>query len=176
MAIIGNMQEEPEHIRPTPERYKHSGVEILDRAIADDEGRPSQPYRSIDILQLLERRGVITHGMWLAGDRFRTSFRRAQLDPLKAADMARPVISGGKPQLPMTSTENARESVWRAILAVGGLNSAGGSCIWHVIGWERTLKEWALEQGWNGRRVSQDAARGILIASLGTLEAHYERG
>jgi hypothetical protein len=57
--------------------------------------------------------------------------------------------------------------------AVGGLGSAGGSCIWHVVGWQQSLKEWALEQGWNGRRVSQEAASGILIASLGTLEAHF---
>jgi hypothetical protein len=38
---------------------------------------------------------------------------------------------------------------------------------------ERSLKEWALEQGWNGRRVTQEAASGILIAALGTLEAHF---
>ena len=39
--------------------------------------------------------------------------------------------------------------------------------------WERSLKEWALQQGWSGRRVSQAAASGILIAALGALEAHY---
>jgi hypothetical protein len=42
-----------------------------------------------------------------------------------------------------------------------------------VVGWQQSLKEWAIEQGWNGRRVSQEAASGILIASLGTLEAHF---
>ena len=41
------------------------------------------------------------------------------------------------------------------------------------VGWERSLKEWAIEQGWNGRRVSQEAASGILIAALGALEAHF---
>lgn len=90
--------------------------------------------------------------------------------------MARPIISGGKPQILVSSTENARDSIWRAILSVGGLSSAGGSCIWHVIGWEQSIKAWATEQGWSGRRVSQEAASGILIAALGTLEAHYERG
>ncbi|MGC2202270.1 MAG: hypothetical protein WA633_19300 [Stellaceae bacterium] len=69
--------------------------------------------------------------------------------------------------------ENAREAVWSAVLAVGGLNSAGGSCVWHVLGMEQSLKEWALEQGWNGRRVTQEAASGILIAALGTLEAYF---
>jgi hypothetical protein len=34
------------------------------------------------------------------------------------------------------------------------------------------LKEWAQQQGWAGRRVSQEAASGILIAALGALETH----
>jgi hypothetical protein len=72
--------------------------------------------------------------------------------------------------------ELARERVWRAIVAVGGPRSPGGSCLWHVIGWERSIKEWALEQGWNGRRISQEAASGILISALGALEAHYRTG
>jgi hypothetical protein len=45
--------------------------------------------------------------------------------------------------------------------------------LWHVLGWERSLKEWALEQGWSGRRVSQESASGILVAALGALEAHF---
>ena len=61
----------------------------------------------------------------------------------------------------------------RAILVVGGPGSAGGSCLWHVLGWQRSLKEWALEQGWSGRRVSQEVASGILIGALGALEAHF---
>jgi len=76
-------------------------------------------------------------------------------------------------EAPGSRIENARKVIWRAVLAVGGLGSAGGSCIWHVVGWQQSLKEWAVEQGWNGRRVSQEAASGILIASLGTLEAYF---
>jgi len=34
--------------------------------------------------------------------------------------------------------------------------------------------EWALEQGWSGHRVSQEAASGILIAALGILEQHFQ--
>jgi hypothetical protein len=112
-----------------------------------------------------------------AGEDFRARFTIAQLHPLKAIDIARLktgshsfIRSGEDPGLRI---ENARELVWGAILAVGGLGSAGGSCLWHVLGWERTLKEWAIEQGWNGRRVSQEAASGILIAALGALEAHF---
>jgi hypothetical protein len=112
-----------------------------------------------------------------AGEDFRDCFAVAQLDPLSAFDISRPKIgsrSGFRSmEGPGSRIENARRVVWRATLAVGGLRSAGGSCVWHVVGWQQSLKEWALEQGWNGRRVSQEAASGILIASLGTLEAYF---
>jgi hypothetical protein len=112
-----------------------------------------------------------------AGEDFRVRFATAQLDPLKAFDISRARVGRGSisssGEEPGIRIEHAREVVWRAILAVGGLGSAGGSCLWHVLGWERSLKEWALEQGWSGRRVSQETASGILIAALGALEAHF---
>jgi hypothetical protein len=171
------MQDQPDRVTPTPERSQHSGIEILDRAIADDAGRPSQPYRSIDILDLLERRGTITHGMWLAGNRFRSIFRLTQLDPLRASDLGRTLISGGRPDPDLNNMrEKARDSAWRALLAVGGIASPGGSCIYTVLGWERTIKDWAFERSLSGDRVSQDVAKGIFISALGALESHYERG
>lgn len=162
---------------PTPERSNHGIVERLERTISDTSGRPARPYRFVDTLAVMERRGSITAGMRQAGEDFRDCFAVAQLDPLSAFDITRPKIgsrSGFRSaEEPGTRIENARRVVWRATLAVGGLGSAGGSCIWHVVGWQQSLKEWALEQGWNGRRVSQEAASGILIASLGTLEAYF---
>ena len=65
--------------------------------------------------------------------------------------------------------------MWRAIQVVGGIASPAGSCLWHVLGWQQSLKEWAIEQGWSGRRVSPEAASGILIAALGALESHHTR-
>jgi hypothetical protein len=125
----------------------------------------------------MERQGSITAGMRRAGEDFRACFKTAQLDPLRAFDLSRPRIGVQSSFPPREQSglriENARAVVWDAILAVGGLGSAAGSCLWHVLGWERSLKEWALEQGWNGRRVSQEAASGILIAALGVLEAHF---
>ena len=162
---------------PTPERSNHGIVERLEQTISDSSGRPARPYRFIDTLAVMERRGSITAGMRQAGENFRDCFAVAQLDPLSAFDLSRPKIgsrSGFRSvEQPGSRIENARNVVWRATLAVGGLGSAGGSCIWHVVGWQQSLKEWALEQGWNGRRVSQEAASGILIASLGMLEAHF---
>ncbi len=122
----------------------------------------------------MERRGAITAEMRAAGEDFRARFRHAQLDPLRAANLAR---TPGASYVGGTGGgfEYARTQIWRAILALGGLGSPGGSCLWHVVGLERSLKQWALETGWSGRRVSQDAASGILIAALGALE-NYWRG
>jgi hypothetical protein len=162
---------------PTPERRNHGVVERLERPIADESGRPARPYRAVDTLATMERRGSITAGMRQAGEDFRARFATAQLDPLRATDWSRLRVgissrsrAGDEPGLRI---EGARDVVWRAIQAVGGIGSPAGSCLWHVVGWERSLKEWAQEQGWSGRRVSQEAASGILIAALGALAAHF---
>jgi hypothetical protein len=173
-----SLAEENADVAPTRERRSHNPIERLERAIGDSSGRPARLYRAVDTLAVMERRGTITAGMRQAGEDFRARFKTAQLDPLRAFDISRPMTgrdssAAFREQQPGSRIENARDAVWRAILAMGGPGSAGGSCLWHVLGWERSLKEWALEQGWSGRRVSQEAASGILIAALGALEAHF---
>ncbi len=160
---------------PTHERYAHGGIERLEKQISDNDGRPSQPYRAISPLMAMERSGVITPRMFDAGEKFRVRFGVALLDPLHAADLIRAQMSrstsGTEPSL---RVEGARRSVWRAICAIGGLASPAGSCVWNVVGCEQPLKEWALEQGWGGRRdLDRSAASGILIAALGALEEYY---
>jgi hypothetical protein len=159
----------------SPERLRQGLIE-QGPVIADEAGRPSRPYRVVDTLAIMERRGSITASMRQAGEDFRRRFAVAQLDPLRALDIARLTL-GDKPasrgdHAPGLRVETARTAVWRAVGAVGGIASPAGSCLWHVVGWERSLKEWSQEQGWAGRRVSQEAAAGILIAALGALEAH----
>jgi len=165
---------------PTPERRQHGAIERLESAIGDAAGRPSRPYRAVDTLAIMQRRGSITAGMRQAGEDFRARFATAQLDPLRALDLSH--LRLGERGLradrdgPALRIEAARTTVWRAIQGVGGIASPAGSCLWHVLGWERSLKEWALEQGWSGRRVSQESASGILIAALGALESHFGGG
>jgi hypothetical protein len=156
---------------------RHGPVELVSRPIADESGAVARPYRTIDILAAMERRGTITPEMRAAGEDFRARFRQAHLDPLRAADLARAPRVGyaGRASDSRGFAEYARTRTWRVILALGGLGSPAGSCLWHVVGLEYSLKQWALETGWSGRRVPQDMASGILIAALGALE-HYWRG
>lgn len=165
---------------PTLERRRHGPVERLERTLGDSAGQPSRPYRAVDTLLLMERRGSVTPGMRQAGEDFRARFAVAQLDPLRALDLTQ--LRGvdrslaPEPAAPGHRIEAARRAVWQAVRAAGGIASPGGSCLWHVLGWELTLKDWALGQGWNGRRVLPHHATGILIAALGTLECHFGTG
>ena len=166
-------------VTPTPERYRQGAIERLDRSISDDGGTIARPHYAVDTLLAMERRGSITAAMRQAGEDFRRQFMLARLDPLRALDWSQPKRAGGIPSHGVATSlliEKAREFVWRTVGAVGGLGSPGGSCLWHVVGWERSLKEWALDQGWSGRRVSPESASGILIAVLGTLEAQIGPG
>jgi hypothetical protein len=103
-------------IRPTPERTNHGLVERVERAIGDASGRPGRPYRFVDTLAVMERRGSITPGMRQAGEDFRDRFAIAQLDPLRAFDLSRPRIGNRagfrSAQEPGSRIEDARTVVW----------------------------------------------------------------
>jgi hypothetical protein len=68
---------------------------------------------------------------------------------------------------------DARDRVARAMAALGGWDSAAGSCMWHVVGLEYSIREWAMGYGWSGRVVNPAQAQGMVVAALGVLAAHY---
>jgi hypothetical protein len=120
-------------LRPTPEREAQGLVELVERPIADDEGRVSRPLRAIDIRAAMQRRGAITAEMRQAGEDFRSSFRRAGLDPLQAQNLLRAASGGLADSMPVGLIA-ARQRVWRALAALGGINSAAGAYAWHALG------------------------------------------
>jgi hypothetical protein len=139
----------------------------------DPDGRPVAHSRTIDTLARMKRSGAITPAMYDAGRDFQARFTLASLDTMRCMPLVR--ISGGNGD-PGDLTDRqvaARENVHRAILSLGGMNSPAGSCAWYVVGLQVSIREWALRQGWGGRLVRQEAARGILVAGLGLLATHY---
>ena len=50
------------------------------------------------------------------------------------------------------------------------------SCVWHVVGLQRFVREWAMRQGWGGRPVRIEQGQGILVAALGVLAGCYGYG
>ena len=157
-------------IRPTRARRQHDMVERVEgRELIDSNGVVATPFRVTDTLQLMARRGTISAEMHAAGIRFRDAFAVAQLDALRAADMARAGGRGWSDIAIGGQVERARGEVWRMLQAVGGLASPAGSVLWHVLGLGQSLTQWAGTQGWCGRRISREAAGGILVAALGAM-------
>jgi hypothetical protein len=136
------------------------------------EGRVVDRHRVVDTLARMHAAGTIDTAMLDAGREFQRSFVLAQLDPLRAMDLLRVPDSGRAPE-PGNVQVAARTRVHRALLALGGHDSPAGSCAWHVLGCGRSVREWALRQGWGGRPVRQEQAQGMLVAALGLLAAHY---
>ena len=161
-----------EVLAPTPERRARGEVERLATAIADEHGRPARPYRATDTLLVMERRGTITSAMRQAAEDFRALFHAASLDPLRAPDLDRVPARSRDPRLGERGGE-AREQVWTAMTALGGIHSPAGSCVWHVVGCEWTLKDWARREGWGGRPLGVETAAGVLVGGLGVLQALY---
>ena len=102
---------------------------------------------------------------------FQAAFIIAQLDPLRALPILRVPGTGREPELNERQL-HARRRVHKAMEALGGICSPAGSCVWHVVGLQRSVREWAMRQGWGGRPVRQEQAQGILVAALGMLAAH----
>jgi len=161
-------------ISPPPERHQHGLIERLPQSILDDQGRIAQPLRARDTLELMERAGTITTAMLDAGAKFHAQFFAAGFVAIKAADISRIPGNSGPAGSRLVGSIDAKRRINDALAACGGHASPGGSCLWHVVGCENTLKEWALRGGWNGKPVHQHRAAGILISALCILTAFYE--
>jgi hypothetical protein len=67
----------------------------------------------------------------------------------------------------------ARTRVADAIATLGGPGSPAGACVWHVVGLETSIAEWARREGWGGRPIGATQGQGVLVCALGVLAAHY---
>jgi hypothetical protein len=158
---------------PPPERGRHDRILPPDQTIADERGSIGRPFRVVDTLGKMLAAGTIDERMQAAGDRFRDDFDRAHLHGLRAADLTTPRVDN-KPRADAAVTLFApRERVWRAMQAAGGMTSAGGSCLWHVIGEGCSLAEWAMMRQAAGRRMNKDNASGVLVAALDAVATLY---
>jgi hypothetical protein len=114
------------------------------------------------------RAGTITEEMHDAARDFQAAFIIAQFDALRALPVLRVPGTGREAELNERQLD-ARRRVHKAMQALGGISSPAGSCVWHVVGLQRSVREWAIRQGWGGRPVRQEQGQGILVAALGML-------
>jgi hypothetical protein len=151
------------------------GRELDEVREKDPNGHIVYHHRTVDTLGKMLRAGTITLEMHDAAKDFQAAFIVAQLDPLRALPIVRVPGTGREPELNERQL-HARRRVHQAMAALGGIGSPAGSCVWHVVGLQHSVREWAIRQGWGGRPVRQEQAQGILIASLGMLAAHFGYG
>ena len=144
---------------------------------ADPEGRSVTHARTVDTLARMLKAGTITPPMHDAARDFQAHFTIAAYDAVPTASLVHVRRLRGEK---MTWNDDltvrqiaARDRVHEALSALGGTASPGGSCVWHVVGLQMSLREWAMQQGWNGKPVRRGDASGILISALGMLTVHY---
>lgn len=138
----------------------------------DPNGRPMVHHRTVDTLGIMLRGGTITPAMHDAARDFQARFTLAYFDAVRCTSLLRLPGGGGAAELTDAQLD-ARRHVGAALDALGGLGSPAGSCVWHVIGLQCSIREWAMRQGWCGRPINEKQAQGILIAALGVLAGHY---
>jgi hypothetical protein len=147
------------------------GREVEEVRKKDPDGRIVSHHRTVDTLGKMLRAGTLDQAMRDAAKDFQAAFLIANLDPLRALPILRVPGTGREPELNERQL-HARRRVHAAMEALGGIGSPAGSCLWHVVGLQRSVREWSLRQGWGGRPVDQTEARGILVAALGMLAGH----
>ena len=153
---------------------KVSGRQLEDVREADPAGRIVVHHRTVDTLGKMLRSGTITQEMHDAARDFQAQFTIARYDVIRCMSLMR--LPGGGPGDLSDAQVDARRRVGSALDALGGLGSPAGSCVWHVVGLQRSIREWALRQGWGGRPVRVEQAQGILVAALGVLAGFYGYG
>jgi hypothetical protein len=164
MAAGQEVSEMNTRIKP----HKVKGRQLEEVSEHDPDGQIVLHHRTVDTLGKMLRAGTIDEAMHDAARDFQANFIIAQLDTLRALPILRVPGGGGEPDMSERQLY-AKRRVHQAMTALGGIGSPAGSCVWHVVGLRRSVREWAIRQGWGGRQVDQKQAQGILIAALGVM-------
>lgn len=144
--------------------------------IAAEDGRGPVTYamRAPDTIDALVNKGRIDHRAAAGARKFEGIFQRASLNGLANRDIRVTPGSfnpgGGEPHRILA----ARDEVWGAMRALGGIGTPGANVVWDVLGLGMTIKAHAARcQFGNGRSLNPMTATGILVQSCFTLAAHY---
>ena len=113
--------------------HKVRGRELEEVREKDRDGRIVYHHRTVDTLGKMLRAGTIDQAMHDAAKDFQAAFIIANLDPLRALRILRVPGTGREPELNERQID-ARRRVHRALAALRGLSSPGGSCVWHAWG------------------------------------------
>ncbi|TPQ51016.1 hypothetical protein C2U72_10505 [Prosthecomicrobium hirschii] len=164
--------------RATIDRPAKPSSRLVTREVveADPDGVRVVHHRVVDTLGRMFAAGTIDGDMLSAARDFEAAFTLASFDRMPSASLVLVHAPGTGVGSLSDRQIGAREHVFRALDALGGMGSPAGSCVWHVVGMQASLREWSMRQGWGGRAVRHEAAQGILVAALGVLVGHRSCG
>jgi hypothetical protein len=156
-------------LSPTPERRRHGNIR-RSPVIADAGGSIGHPWHCRSLLDNLLAKSEITPPEHTAGCQFHELAVKAQISPLKAADVLRPRGNATRNYL---GSDAAQRQIGLALDALGGLDTPMGSLAWDVLGLDHSLSEWSLRQRWTGKGRQTAAAKGVLLSALPILAQHF---
>jgi len=156
---------------PSKWRLQHGGFGDPVRTADPEKGTPVAHRRAVDTLGMMLANGTITQQMHDAGETFRALFHGAALDGMSKSVLLR--MPGTMVDTLSDHHMDGRRKIGAALDALGGHDSAAGSCAWHVMGLEMSVREWAMRQGWGRRPVAPPQAQGMLVATLSVLPGHF---
>ena len=157
--------------KPSQWRLQHGSFEPRSFDADPDTGVVVGHYRAVDTLGMMLRNGTISQELYDTGVLFRALFRKAAIDRVMTTAFLR--LPGQRVDHLSETSVHARIKVANAMDVLGGHDTAVGSCAWHVLGCETSVREWALRQGWSGRPIAPQNAQGMLVAALGVLAVHF---
>ena len=157
--------------KPSQWRQQHSAFEPPSYDADPDTGRVVTHHRAVDTLGMMLRNGTISRELYDTGLLFRALFRKAAIDRVMTTSFLR--MPGQRVDHLSEINVHARIKIADAMDVLGGHDTAVGSCAWHVLGCEASVREWALRQGWSGRPIAPQNAQGMLAAALGVLAVHF---
>lgn len=141
--------------------------------------------RTIDVLARMYHNRTISPEMVEAGRRFQRLFHDARFEGHSGSSFGHVVPRGrgrrhgerGQRGNAADRALDARAELARAVGVLGGHRSPGASAVWFVLGEEAAIRDYARRSGWGaGRTMTEEVARGVLVAALGVLAAHWETG
>ncbi len=144
--------------------------------VASDDGRgaPVQVMRAPDTIDALVNKGRIDHRAAAGARKFEGIFQGASLHGLANRDIRVLPGSFDPGSAAPHRILSAREEVWQAMRALGGIGTPGANVVWDVLGLGMTIKAHAERcQFGNGRSLNPMTATGILVQSCFTLAAYY---
>ena len=79
--------------------------------------------------------------------------------PAKATELSRWCTHDGRwcwIESQPTVMHDHPDRLWTSVVST----ARPASCVWHVVGLQRSVREWAMRQGWGGRSVRVEAGAG----------------